>query len=1115
MKKLLSKSFQIILLAGTLIAALALMSSCGHVHTSVTDKGYSATCTKDGLTDGKHCEGCGEILLEQKVIPATGHSPETISAIESTCTAEGKTEGEKCKKCGAVLKEQTPIAKKEHKPESVEALSPTCEFDGHTEGVRCSYCDEALEGIEPIEKLGHIWAFPEFIWTDFAAEAFFTCEIDGTHTKKITADIKSEIKTEPTEDSTGLRVYTASVTENGVTYTDTREEVIGFVCEHIWTLSAWRWDDDFLKAHADFVCTKDASHKETATVITNKVVIISSTCTREGETEYTATVTKDGVEYSEKLLQRTETTPHSVVEIKRVEPTCIDVGYTAGERCAECNLILKEPEQIPPTGEHTIKKVDGNPATCTEDGLTDGAYCTFCNTVIKEQDAISALGHNPLNAEKQEPTCEEAGREAGILCSRCNQIVNGCEEIAPLGHDYTVFSRFIWDGYGKAELELKCTRNGFHASYYNAQIEKNTRTEPTCSDDGVMEYTASVTVDGKLYTDIKTQVVNKVSHEYVSIPGKSATCTEDGLTEGYGCKYCGKMVFDQEVIPAHHIFDENNICTACGASRMPTVGLYYTLVDGTYTVSGIGNATDMEIVIPETHEGLPVTKIANGAFKNKYNITALFITGSITEIGSEAFYGCESLEKVIISGGVSKIGTEAFRRCTALKTVILPESLKILDRSVFYGCSLISNLSIPIGVEEIGVSCFEGCTGLIRTESGISYVDGWAVASEKSIKSLALRNDTRAIANEAFKDCTSITEIILSDNITVMGDKAFSGCTAAEKLVLPNGLKIISSHAFSGCEKLKSVTFPQSVVSSEYNAFEDCNNITEVHITDLTAWIKTEFSVSSNPASIATRLYLNGKPVTEVTVPSGITKIGDYAFYCLKDITSVRLSDSVKKIGDYSFAGITGNIFLYLGNGLEEIESYAFYGDTGLRTAVLPQSLKSIGERAFMYCESIESIEFPQKLEFIGPQAFSTCTSLASIVIPDSVTKIDEGAFDACSSLKSITLGTGITSISYAAFSGCSSLESVVFKGKITSIGALAFANCTSLTEFTIPESVTMIKTSAFTDCSSLKNAYFEVTNGWYYSKSAGYQTTLSMSDPQYAAWVLTEGPNLYYIIRR
>lgn len=41
-------------------------------HTVVIDEGENATCSTDGKTQGQHCSACGQILIEQEIIPA-GH----------------------------------------------------------------------------------------------------------------------------------------------------------------------------------------------------------------------------------------------------------------------------------------------------------------------------------------------------------------------------------------------------------------------------------------------------------------------------------------------------------------------------------------------------------------------------------------------------------------------------------------------------------------------------------------------------------------------------------------------------------------------------------------------------------------------------------------------------------------------------------------------------------------------------------------------------------------------------------------------------------------------------------------------------------------------------------
>ena len=39
------------------------------VHNVVIDKAVPATCTEKGLSEGKHCSKCGEVLLAQTEVP--------------------------------------------------------------------------------------------------------------------------------------------------------------------------------------------------------------------------------------------------------------------------------------------------------------------------------------------------------------------------------------------------------------------------------------------------------------------------------------------------------------------------------------------------------------------------------------------------------------------------------------------------------------------------------------------------------------------------------------------------------------------------------------------------------------------------------------------------------------------------------------------------------------------------------------------------------------------------------------------------------------------------------------------------------------------------------------
>ncbi|MFR6121605.1 transglutaminase domain-containing protein, partial [Faecalibacillus intestinalis] len=55
-------------------------------HKVVVDQGKKATCTEDGLTEGKHCSVCKEVIKKQEVIPATGHKVVVDQGKKATCT---------------------------------------------------------------------------------------------------------------------------------------------------------------------------------------------------------------------------------------------------------------------------------------------------------------------------------------------------------------------------------------------------------------------------------------------------------------------------------------------------------------------------------------------------------------------------------------------------------------------------------------------------------------------------------------------------------------------------------------------------------------------------------------------------------------------------------------------------------------------------------------------------------------------------------------------------------------------------------------------------------------------------------------------------------------------
>ena len=72
-------------------------------HTEVIDKAVAATCTKTGLTEGKHCSVCNAVIKAQEVVPAKGHKY-VDTVVKPTYTAKGYTL-HKCSVCGESYKD--------------------------------------------------------------------------------------------------------------------------------------------------------------------------------------------------------------------------------------------------------------------------------------------------------------------------------------------------------------------------------------------------------------------------------------------------------------------------------------------------------------------------------------------------------------------------------------------------------------------------------------------------------------------------------------------------------------------------------------------------------------------------------------------------------------------------------------------------------------------------------------------------------------------------------------------------------------------------------------------------------------------------------------------------
>lgn len=205
--------------------------------------------------------------------------------------------------------------------------------------------------------------------------------------------------------------------------------------------------------------------------------------------------------------------------------------------------------------------------------------------------------------------------------------------------------------------------------------------------------------------------------------------------------------------------------------------------------------------------------------KHNFRVESIIMSGATTSVTKNSIYeytGSDEIVETITSingytiSGISLSGSHrgTFENNTTVKKVIINQ--KNTEK---------------IGYQ-IGVNAFRNCTSIeeVVFPETLSLINGGAFEGCISLKSINLPSSLKGIGG-SFKNCTSLGNIIFSEGLLSILPNSFQNCTSLENLLFPESLTFIGSEAFRGCSSLKTVTISKNISTIQSWAFKDCDSL--------------------------------------------------------------------------------------------------------------------------------------------------------------------------------------------------------------------------------------------------------------------------------------------------
>ena len=1145
-----------------------------HIASEAVVENYVAPdCTNSGSYDSVvYCFVCNQELSSEAVsVDALGHNEVTDEAVAPTCTATGLSEGKHCAACDEVIVKQTTVKKLDH--DYIDYICSICEKKLETTNPGNFEFNLLSDGTYSVKVKSNILLRGDVVIpntyngkpvTEIADQSFW---INNEYITSITVpDSVTKIGTYAFSDCRALKTITFGKSSK----LDYIGEKAFWACYELSSISIPE-SVTFIGSNAFTYCKKltsisipdisvyisdtafvDSAYYKDANNWTDNVLYIGNHLIKANSDISGAYSIKVGtvtvascafsscsnlteVSLPDSLTYISDSAFEHCYNLENVDlPDSIThIGSNAFLNCARFTKITI-PSTVNYVGYHAFYRCSNLKTVVIKDGATGCSYFEGCDITYATIPAWAIKCIPKASLYSVDITSGDSIDDNAFKnCTSLYKVTIG-DSITSIGHSaFEGCSNLRNVAIGNRVTDIATD------AFYGCQIHI-ARLPASAIAFIPKTHLMNVTItSGTAIADYAFR--DCINLSYVSIPSSITTI---GTNAFVGCKKITKI----------NITDISAWCNITGS--IPCEGYRNLYLNGDLIT---------DLVIPDG-----ITSIKDSAFSNFTNIISVTIPDSVTSIGESAFSGCTGITELTIPYGVTSVGEYAFYGCTCLATVTIPRGIDFIGEKAFYRCNLNSivegtggyyskyyvednclierstntlivgtnNSFIPTDVVTVGDSAFSGrtkmtaitipdsvtyigddafsdCNSLtsVTIGNGVTLIGTWAFSNCDNLASIDIPDDVSvgnyafyscdsltsidipagvSVGNYAFSDCDSLTSAFISGDAICVGAGAFYSCDNLSGIYIGNGITSIEKETFYGCTSLLNVAIPNSVVNIHDAAFKNCTSLVSVEIRDSVAFV-AEDAFSGCPITNATGplvaiLQIPQNLLESITITSG-TYIDDYSFRGYPCLTNITIGDGVTTIGDCAFSSCKKLSNVVIPDSVTSIGDYAFRGCTSLTSIIIPNRVTSIGYEAFKDCDSLYIVYNHSNFVFtIGSSDYGYIAENAKILVSNgSTTYADDGynyiitndgfvfrekedkyeLIAYTGGEETIAFPTNINGSSYDLYH-VRGVVNVIIPDNVTSINGSAFWGCDSLTSITIPNSVTSIGSYAFCGCTSL-----------------------------------------------